>query len=97
MASRQTDCSSTGGSEFGLGAGFSLNSPLVGRVDIEHADAEVIHKELEKVETSIVIPYGYLQLNKSDVIGSGGTARVYRAIALQRKTSARACAADRTR
>lgn len=59
--------------------GFSLNSPLVGQVDIEHADAEVINAELEKVQNSIVIPYGFLQLNKADVLGYGGTARVYRA------------------
>ena len=60
-------------------AGYSLSSPLVGRVDIEQADATVINKELEGVDKSIVIPYGYLQLNKTDVLGYGGTARVYRA------------------
>jgi serine/threonine protein kinase len=63
-------------------AGYSLSSPLVGRVDIESADAEVINDGLYKVgqfDQSIVISPGFLQINKKDVLGYGGTARVYRA------------------
>lgn len=79
-------------------AGYSLSSPLVGRVDIKQADATAINDELQDVDKSIVIPCKHtpppqldshecfrqnvsdrLQLNKSDVLGYGGTARVYRA------------------
>jgi hypothetical protein len=59
--------------------GYSLSSPLAGRVDVERADAAVINQGLEEVDQSIVISYGYLQLNKAAVLGYGGTARVYRA------------------
>ena len=59
--------------------GFSLSSPLVGRVDIEAEDASVLNDELAAVEKAIVIPFGHLWLNKTDVLGYGGSARVYRA------------------
>jgi uncharacterized membrane protein (DUF485 family) len=63
------------------GARLTLSSPLQGKVDIEASDAVSINHELSDVPSDMVINFGYLWLDKSKtgLLGSGGSARVYRA------------------
>jgi hypothetical protein len=75
-----------GGRELG---GLSLSSPLAGRVEVDGAGAEAINDSLAKLHKSLVISYGYLQLDKGSLLGVGGSARVYRARLKQETVAAK--------